>query len=42
VSEVVAYIAVQEEHHRIKNFQEEYLSFLKEYNVAYDERYVGG
>jgi putative transposase len=42
VSEVAAYIAAQEEHHRIKSFQEEYLSFLKEYNVEYDERYVWG
>jgi len=41
-SEVVAYIAGQEEHHRIKSFREEYLSFLKEYNVEYDERYVWG
>ncbi len=40
VPEVAAYIAEQEEHHRIKSFQEEYLSFLKEYNVEYDERYV--
>ena len=42
VSEVAAYIANQEEHHRIKSFQEEYLSFLKEYNIEYDERYVWG
>jgi putative transposase len=42
VSQVVAYIASQEEHHRIRSFQEEYLSFLKEYNVEYDERYVWG
>jgi putative transposase len=42
VSEVVAYIAGQEEHHRIKSFQEEYLFFLKEYNIEYDERYVWG
>ena len=42
VPEVAAYIAGQEEHHRIKSFQEEYLSFLKEYNVDYDERYVWG
>jgi putative transposase len=42
VSEVVAYIAGQEEHHRIKTFQEEYPSFLKEYQVEYDERYVWG
>ena len=42
VPEVAAYIAGQEEHHRIKSFQEEYLSFLKECNVDYDERYVWG
>ena len=38
--EIVAHIAGQEEHHGIKSFQEEYLSFLKEYTVEYDERYV--
>ncbi len=42
VDDVVAYIAHQEEHHRIRSFQEEYLSFLKEYKVEYDERYVWG
>jgi REP element-mobilizing transposase RayT len=42
VPEVAVYIAGQEEHHRIKSFQEEYLSFLKENNVEYDERYVWG
>ena len=42
VPEVAACIAGQEEHHRIKSFQEEYLSFLKEYNVGYDERHVWG
>jgi REP element-mobilizing transposase RayT len=40
--EVAAYIARQEEHHRVKSFQEEYLSFLKEYKIAYDERYIWG
>lgn len=39
---VVAYIAGQQEHHRLKTFQEEYLSFLKKYNIEYDERYVWG
>jgi putative transposase len=42
VNEVTAYIARQEEHHRIRTFQEEYLSFLKEYKIEYDERYVWG
>ena len=34
------YIANQEEHHRKMTFQEEYLEFLKKYNIVYDERYV--
>jgi len=34
------YIHGQEEHHRRKTFQEEYLEILREYQVAYDERYV--
>ena len=42
VDEVAAYIARQQEHHRIKSFQEEYLSYLKEYGIEYDERYVWG
>jgi len=37
---VTAYIAGQEEHHRLKSFREEYLGFLKQYNIEYDERYV--
>ncbi len=42
VEAVSAYIVSQEEHHRVRTFQEEYLAFLKEYNVEYDERYVWG
>ncbi|MEI6350748.1 MAG: IS200/IS605 family transposase [Verrucomicrobiota bacterium] len=34
------YIDNQEEHHRTRTFQEEVRSFLKKYEVAYDERYV--
>ncbi len=37
---LVVYIDNQEEHHRVRTFQEEYLAFLKKYNVPYDERYV--
>jgi putative transposase len=40
--EVMTYIANQEEHHRVRSFQEEYLSFLKEYGIEYDDRYVWG
>lgn len=34
------YIQNQEEHHRIISFEEEYLMFLKEYGIDYDERYL--
>jgi Transposase and inactivated derivatives len=34
------YIENQEEHHKKMTFQEEYLMFLKEYGIEYDERYV--
>jgi len=38
--DVTRYIANQEEHHRKKSYQEEYLEFLKQHGVPYDERYV--
>ena len=34
------YIDTQEEHHRNRNFQEEYRDFLAKYAISYDERYV--
>ena len=34
------YIENQEKHHKKITFQEEYLLFLKEYNVEYDEQYL--
>ncbi len=37
---VAEYIVNQEEHHRIKSYKEEYMAFLKKYDVPYDERYV--
>ena len=37
---LVSYIAKQEDHHRIRTFQEEYLMLLKEHQVPYDERYL--
>ncbi len=40
IDTVIAYIANQHEHHRKKGFKEEYVAFLKKYNVEYDERYV--
>lgn len=40
LGEVKRYIASQEEHHRVRSFQEEFLAFLKRHNMKYDERYV--
>jgi putative transposase len=34
------YITNQEEHHRSKSFQEEYIEFLVEQGIVYDERYL--
>ncbi len=42
VGRVTAYIEGQEEHHRKKGFQEEYIAFLKANNIEYDERYTLG
>jgi putative transposase len=40
VETVRAYIAGQQEHHRTRTFQEEYLELLKRSGIRYDERYV--
>lgn len=40
VDEVKKYIADQAKHHRVKSFEEEFRSFLKRYQVEFDERYV--
>jgi REP element-mobilizing transposase RayT len=34
------YIDDQEEHHRVRTFQEEFLAFLKAHEIEYDPRYV--
>jgi len=34
------YIVNQEEHHKKISFQKEYLKFLKEYGIDYDENYL--
>jgi putative transposase len=39
-TEVIRYIANQEQHHRKRTFQEEFLAFLKKHNIEYDERYI--
>ena len=40
LDQVAAYIREQEKHHKRQTFQEEYLAFLKLFNVDYDERYI--
>jgi REP element-mobilizing transposase RayT len=40
IGSVYNYILNQEEHHRKKTFREEYLVFLKEFDMNYDERYL--
>jgi len=37
---VKTYIANQEEHHRERNFQDEFRAFLRRHQVEFDERYV--
>ena len=40
VGTVRHYIAKQEEHHRKKTFQDEYVELLKHHGVEYDEKYL--
>lgn len=40
VETVRDYIAGQEEHHRKVSFQDEFRSFLRKYEIEFDERYV--
>jgi putative transposase len=40
ISDVYNYILNQEEHHKTKTFREEYLSFLKKFDVEYNEKYL--
>lgn len=40
IDSVVKYIMNQEGHHKQKSFEEEYLEFLKKFDVDYDSKYV--
>jgi REP element-mobilizing transposase RayT len=40
VEVVTKYIENQKEHHKKLTFQEEYLKFLNEYGIGYDENYL--
>ena len=37
---VIQYIRNQQEHHRKKTFQEEFIEFLNKYGIEYDENYL--
>ncbi len=41
-AEVVAYIKNQPEHHKKRNYEEEFLELLKRYGIAYDPVHVLG
>ena len=40
VPAIAKYIEDQQKHHKKKTFHEEYIEFLKLYEIEYDERYV--
>lgn len=40
INNVVNYIMNQKEHHKRQVFRDEYISFLKEFNVEHDEKYL--
>lgn len=40
LNDVISYIMNQKKHHRKKTFKEEYLEFLKKFNVAFEEKYL--
>jgi len=40
IGNVYNYILNQEKHHKKKTFKEEYLEFLKKFEVEYDEKYL--
>jgi REP element-mobilizing transposase RayT len=42
VQTVIEYINNQEEHHRSRTFEEEYLAFLKSNGFEFDEKYLWG
>ncbi len=40
LNSVIHYIKNQQEHHRRKRFQEEYIELLKEFDMDFDDRYI--
>jgi REP element-mobilizing transposase RayT len=42
IDSTIAYIARQKEHHQKRDFQAEFVAFLKKHRIEYDARYVWG
>ncbi len=40
LSDIINYISDQERHHAHRSFRDEYVRFLKKYEIEHDERYV--
>ncbi len=40
IRDIATYIENQESHHKQRTFQEEYLEFLRLFEIEYDERYI--
>ena len=40
INYVINYIQNQEKHHKKKTFKEEYIDFLKKFEINYDEKYL--
>ena len=40
--QTIVYINSQAEHHRTRNFEDEFISFLKKHEIDYDPKYVLG
>jgi REP element-mobilizing transposase RayT len=40
LTDVIKYIMNQKQHHKTKSFREEYIDFLKKFNVEYNEQFL--
>jgi REP element-mobilizing transposase RayT len=40
LDQVIKYVMNQKEHHKMKNFREEYLELLKKFEIEFDEKYL--
>jgi putative transposase len=40
INDVIKYIANQQEHHKKQTFKDEYIEFLKKFEIEFDEKYL--